>query len=185
MIISDAQLEQHLIHLHGVWILIWSTDYFKYLNLNIDSIMMLSMLFPCSLSWLNPGKFQSVVDVVRNSHISHLPRCHCATDVDHHDITHRSIDSGASLASFHSISFALQFPLLVVPLFVAPGIFHLQCIFPIQVVTTPQTSTHLCHQIARLEHLHSVDVFSSNIVRLKNRWGRGKKKKNLCTKCST
>ena len=45
MIIYDAQLEQYLIHLRRVWILIRSTDFFKYLNLTIDSIMMLSMLF--------------------------------------------------------------------------------------------------------------------------------------------
>ena len=33
MIISDAQ--QHFIHLRGVWILVWSTDFFKYLNLQV------------------------------------------------------------------------------------------------------------------------------------------------------
>ena len=59
---------------------------------------------------------------------------------------------------FHSISFALQFPLWVVSLLLLLVHFHLQCIFPIQVVTTLQTSTGVAaiNPVARLEHLHSV-----------------------------
>ena len=57
---------------------------------------------------------------------------------------------------FHFISFALQFPLLVVPLLSLLVHFHLQCICPIQVVTMPQASVAAIHPVTRLEHLHSV-----------------------------
>ena len=65
------------------------------------------------------------------------------------------------LRLFHSISFALQFPLLIVPPLPHLVHFHFQCICQVQGVATPQTSVACGWRPERLtslvtEHLHSV-----------------------------
>ena len=87
------------------------------------------------------------------------------------------------LRSFHAISFMLQFLLLVVSVSPLLVHFHLQCICQVQRIAAPQASVAAtASSCLTWASPFGTSIYTSNIVWVKNRWGRGK---NLCTKRST